>query len=210
MADGGHFTQGATSVAVLFARADSNYKNDPRCDVFDIDRNALTWCGGSPVVAHPPCRSWSRMRAFAKPRDGERELALWAVEQVRRFGGVLEHPSGSALFREMGLPRPGSTDRDEFGGWVLPISQKWWGHRAEKRTWLYVVGCESTAVPALPLVLGEAERVCGLWSGRDRSRARKDIGPAEREHTPPALAQWLVDLAEKCQPGMVTQAVRNG
>jgi hypothetical protein len=185
-------------VAALFVRSDSVYKTMAGVDAFDFDRNALTFSGGMPVVAHPPCRSWSRMRHFAKPRPGERDLAVWAIDQVRCCGGVLEHPSGSALFRELALPKPGSTDRDRFGGWVLPISQKWWGHRAEKRTWLYVVGCGPTAVPSLPLVLGEAERVCGLWSGRDRSRARKEIGPAEREHTPAALAAWLVDLARAC------------
>lgn len=193
-------------VAVLFARRDSVYKTLPGCDVFDADRDALTFGGGLPVVAHPPCRSWSRMRTFAKPRPGERDLAIWAITQVRQWGGVLEHPSGSALFRELGLPKPGSTDRDEFGGWVLPISQKWWGHRAEKRTWLYIVGADFTAVPPMPLVLGEAERVCGLWSGRDRSRARKEIGPAEREHTPPDLARWLVDLARSCAPQSIQVA----
>ena len=93
------------------------------------------------------------------------------------------------------MPRPGSTDRDAFGGWVLPVSQKWWGHRAEKRTWVYIVGIDPGAVPAMPLVLGEAERVCGLWSGRDRATARKEIGPAEREHSPRPFATWLLDTA---------------
>ncbi|UNK44020.1 hypothetical protein MNO14_08225 [Luteimonas sp. S4-F44] len=209
MADGACFIQARPAVAVLFARCDSVYKSDPRCDVYDIDRDARTWLGGMPVVAHPPCRSWSRMRTFAKPRPGERDLAVWAIDQVRRFGGVLEHPSGSALFRELALPRPGSTDRDSFGGWVMPVSQKWWGHRAEKRTWLYIVGADPSSIPAFPLSLGEAERVCGLWSGRDRSRARKEIGPAEREHTPPALALWLVDLAASTAVDSI-QAVRHG
>lgn len=186
-------------VAALFCRADSIYKTMQDVDVFDLERDALTWPGGSPVVAHPPCRAWSRMRHFAKPRPGERDLAVWAVAQVRRFGGVLEHPSGSALFRHLGLPSPGSVERDDFGGWVLPVSQKWWGHRAEKRTWLYVVGVDPGAVPTYPLVLGPAERVCGLWSGRDRSRGQKEIGKAEREATPPAFACWLIELARRAR-----------
>lgn len=182
-------------VAALFVRSDSVYKAIAGVDAYDAQRDALTWPGGCPVVAHPPCRAWSRLRRFAKPRPGERDLAIWAVEQVRTYGGVLEHPSGSELFRVMQLPRPGTTVRDVYGGWVLPVSQKWWGHRAEKRTWLYIVGIDPGALPAMPLVLGEAERVCGLWSGRDRSRARKEIGPAEREHTPVRFAHWLVDVA---------------
>ena len=46
-----------TQVAVLFARADSIYKTLPGCDVYDIKRDARTWPGGCPVVAHPPCRA---------------------------------------------------------------------------------------------------------------------------------------------------------
>lgn len=188
----------SAGVAALFVRSDNHY-GVMGVDCYDIERDARTFDLAKPVIAHPPCRSWSRLRHFARPRVDEKDLARWAVFVVRHCGGVLEHPSGSALFRELGLPRPGTTERDAFGGWVLPVSQKWWGHRAEKRTWLYIVGVEPCAVPSFPLTLGEAECTCGLWSGRDRSRARKEIGPAERERTPPAFAKWLVELAGACQ-----------
>jgi hypothetical protein len=127
------------TVAVLFARADSTYKTLPGTDVWDIERDAKLWPGGAPVVAHPPCRAWGRLRKFAKPRKGERQLAIWSVRQVRRFGGVLEHPVGSLLWEKAGLPAPGQIDA--HGGWTLPIHQNWWGHRAEKATLLYIVGC---------------------------------------------------------------------
>lgn len=104
-------------VAVLFARHDSIYKSLPGCDVWDIERDARTWPGGTPIVAHPPCRSWGTFRHVAKPVDGERELALWAVDQIRRYGGVLEHPARSALWREKPLPEPGQ--RDDWGGGPL-------------------------------------------------------------------------------------------
>lgn len=184
-------------VAALFVRADNHYA-EFGVDCYDIERDARTFDLSCPVIAHPPCRSWSRMRHFSRPRPDEKDLARWAVFVVRHCGGVLEHPSGSALFRELGLPAPSTPVRDSFGGWVLPVSQKWFGHRAEKRTWLYIVGCDPGAIPRIPLVLGEAERTCGLWSGRDRSRARKEIGPAERERTPPEFARFLVDLARSC------------
>lgn len=183
------------TVAVLFARSDSHYKALPGCDVWDIERDARRWPGGAPVVAHPPCRAWARLRQFAKPRPDEKQLAIWAVDQVRRFGGVLEHPEASTLWKEAHLPAIGGFD--EFGGWTLPISQKWWGHRAEKKTWLYIVGCRPADIPLMPLVLGEATHVVGLWSGRDKARCRPSIGKAEREHTPPDLAAWLCDLARK-------------
>lgn len=179
-----------TPVAVLFARSDSHYRAFPHADVYDIERDARTWQGGAPVVAHPPCRGWGRLRTFAKPRADELELARFAVAQVRRFGGVLEHPEASALWADQNLPRPGE-GFDEFGGWTLPIVQQWWGHRARKATWLYVVGCAPRNVPLMPLVLGRPEFVIG-------SRNAREVSKAEREHTPPQLAAWLLDLAARC------------
>lgn len=192
-------------VAVLFARADSFYKTLPSCDVWDAERDARRWGGGMPVVAHPPCRAWGQLRALANPRHDEKALAPWAVEQVRRFGGVLEHPKNSTLWPVAGLPKPG--ERDEFGGWTLPIFQSWWGHKAEKATLLYIVGCEPADIPDIPLALGEPEYVCGApGRRRDGSRLHKgdpgwrpEITKAEREHTPPALAEWLVELASRCR-----------
>ena len=187
-------------VAVLFARRDSIYKVMPGVDVYDIERDARTYDGPWPVVAHPPCRAWGRLRHMANPRPDERNLARLAVALVREFGGVLEHPQASTLWPAQMLPEPGR--RDEFGGWTLPIVQMWWGHRAEKATRLYVVGCEPADIPVMPLMLGDAEAVCGT-SGRrldgTRNTGRPEISKAEREHTPPELARWLVELARSCK-----------
>lgn len=182
------------TVAVLFARTDSVYKTLPECDVWDIDRDARKWPGGSPVVAHPPCRAWGRLRHFANPRKGERLLATWAVRQVRKWGGVLEHPASSTLWPKAGLPAPGQ--RDKYGGWTLPIVQQWWGHRAEKKTLLYVFGCDPSDLPRMPYVMGEATHVVQSLKRADH---RPHITKAEREHTPPELARWLVDLAAACK-----------
>jgi len=185
-------------VAVLFARADSVYKTMTGCDVWDADRDALNWPGGDPVVAHPPCRAWGSLRHFARPAPGERELALWAVDQVRRFGGVLEHPAASILWPVAGLPAPGKID--EHGGFTMPIDQDWFGHRAEKRTRLYIVGCAPRDVPAFPLKLEEPTHVVSP-SSRMRSGMpgyRKQIRKPEREHTPIELARWLCDVARLC------------
>ena len=186
------------TVAVLFARADSVYKTMPGVDVWDESRDARRWPGGCPVVAHPPCRAWGRLRAFANPAPHEKDLARWAVAQVREFGGVLEHPAGSTLWADQGLPRPGA--HDEFGGWTLPAPQKWWGHKAEKASWFYIVGCEPSDIPPIPYVMGEAAYVV---QSRKRHDYRPHITKAEREHTPDALAIWLVDLARRCK---VTEA----
>jgi hypothetical protein len=173
-----------SSVAVLFARADSVYKSLPDLDVYDIDRDARTYTGKLPVIAHPPCRAWCRLRQFAKPRPDEKELALFAVDQVRRNGGVLEHPAESTLWDVADLPRPGC-GKDAFGGWSYSINQSWWRHPAPKPTWLYIVGAEPWEIPEVPFHLGVA-------LGRVELLSRK-----AREATPVDLAKWLVELATK-------------
>ena len=180
------------TVAVLFARGDSVYKGMPGCDVYDIERDARTWPGGASVVAHPPCRAWGRLRTFAKPRPDEKALAPWAVEQVRRYGGVLEHPAASTLWAAAGLPAPGRFDA--VGGWTLPVHQHWWGHRAEKATLLYIVGVAPRDVPEMPMRIDEPTHVV---QSRKRTDYRPHITKAEREHTPPEFAAWLVELARR-------------
>lgn len=185
------------TVAVLFARTDSVYKTLPGCDVWDKQRNALNWPGGVPVVAHPPCRAWASLRHCAKPEPGEKEYALWAIEQVRKWGGVLERPQLSTLWREAGLPEP-RQGKDVHGGWTLIVDQHWWGHRARKRTRLYIVGCDKRELPTMPLKLGDATHTVGLWSGRNKANCRPSISKREFEATPIEFAKWLVELARIC------------
>lgn len=182
--------------AVLFARSDSIYKAMPGTDVWDISRDARNWPGGAPVVAHPPCRGWGRLRHFAKPRPGERELALWAVDQIRIYGGVLEHPNASLLWSEKPLPEPGQVDA--WGGWTLVVSQWWWGHRADKLTRLYICGAKPEQLPPIPYRMGEATHVIAQSALRQKQRRRPEVTKREREATPPALAEWLVDVARIC------------
>jgi len=190
------------TVAVLFARADSVYKQLPGTDVWDAERDALRWSGGAPLIAHPPCRTWGTLSHLFEHPPGERDLAPWAVGQVRRYGGVLEHPSKSRLWPELGLPAIG--ERDDFGGWTLAIHQSDFGHRAQKKTRLYIVGCEPADVPPLPLVLGQTTHVISQnRTLADGTRLRKgmpgwrpDVSEAEQEHTPPATWFWLLN----CKP----------
>jgi len=199
----------APEVAILCARRDSVYKTIGGCDVYDADRNAFSFDGKAPTVAHPPCRMWGRLRKMAKGSQVERALAPWCVLMVRECGGVLEHPAQSSLFKHMGLPRPGQAP-DVYGGWTLAISQFWFGHRAEKPTWLYICGISPRDIPELPYQMGQPSRVItnkkGLRSGMPGFR--KECTKSEREHTPATLAHWLVELARKTQnSGPITEAV---
>jgi len=171
------------AVAALYCLPDSVYRSIPGVDVWDKARDATLFLSGSPVVAHPPCAQWSRLRTFSKQDHFEKCCGLIAVDQVRRLGGVLEHPAGSALWSAAGLPPPGY--RDNYGGWTLPISQRWWGHPCEKKTLLYIVGVEPADIPDIPLDLSYPKT----------SVSRQHSGT--RSKTPLALAVWLVELARR-------------
>ena len=184
-----------TEVAVLFARSDSVYKSNPLCDVYDIDRDARNFGGGSSIVAHPPCRAWGRLRKFAQPRPDEKELARFAVAKIRKEGGVLEHPAESTLWGDQLLPFPGRAP-DEFGRWTMAIDQYHFGHRAEKATWLYIVGCHPDDLPEIPHREGSPTHCIRPTKSYPRLPS---VTKAEREHTPPALAEWLVEVARRCK-----------
>ncbi len=194
-----------SEIAVLFARRDSIYKTLPMVDVWDIDRDARGWPGGMPVISHPPCRGWGSLRKFSHADAEELALASFAVEQVRKFGGVLEHPRASKIWSSAHLASR-NEEPDSYGGWILPIVQNWWGHRAEKETYLYIVGCRPCDIPLIPLSLAYASHfVVSCSKRRNGKRLRKgdwgwrpEISKAEREHTPLSLAIWLVELAQKC------------
>ena len=180
-------------IAILFADRDSIYKELLGCEVYDVDRDALTFPGGMPVVAHPPCRLWSCLSHFSTAPVEEKGLATWAIRVCQREGGVVEHPATSRLWKEAGMPRLG--ERDKFGGWLLPVLQWWWGHRAEKATKLYLVGIGPKDLPPIPFRIGEPTMYCN----RPRSKAglNLDIPKRERSATPHAFAEWLCEVARR-------------
>ena len=184
------------TVTVLFARKNSIYFTLPHCEVYDATRNALTWPGGTQVVCHPPCGQWGRLAHFARPNPWEKALAPFAVGTVQRWGGVLEHPAGSRLWQVCDLPAPGRLD--SHGGFTLVIDQLWFGHRATKRTWLYVCAIDQADVPVIPFTL--AYPTHSVATRQHAPKALPELSRAGRESTPSALAVWLVNLARKAAP----------
>jgi hypothetical protein len=160
-------------ITVLFTQKDSVYKK-LGCNCYDKERNAIAYKGVDPVIAHPPCRAWGKLKGMAKPEPGEKDLALWAMELINRNGGILEHPKASDLFRQA----------DTEPGFLLPIQQKDFGHEARKDTFLYIVGTTHDKLPVLPLILGEPEQ-------KIQNMQRK-----QREQTPENLAKWLIKTLE--------------
>jgi len=178
-------------IAALYVRDDSIYKTMEGVDAWDKERDARNWPGGCPAVVHPPCRAWGQLRQFAKPEPGEKELALLAVEQIRENGGVLEHPAGSTLWKAAGLPHPGKSDGK---GFTVVVDQNWFGHRARKRTRLYICGIEPTDLPEYPITFDEPKAVV---RPRKNGQGATIISKREREATPPAFARWLVEIARR-------------
>ena len=93
----------------------------------------------------------------------------------------------------MGLPI--GKQIDEFGGFTLSVDQHWWGHRARKRTLLYICGCKKNELPAIPL---RFEPVTHVVSSSRGKRHMPCITRKEREATPIQFANWLIEVALKC------------
>ena len=185
-----------TPVTVLFCRKDSVYKRFPHVQIYDRERDALSWPADTPVIAHPPCAQWGQLSHMANKNLPEKALAPWAVEQIRSCGGILDHPAQSKLWPTMGLPEPG--DSDSFGGWTLMILQHWFDHLAAKATRLYIVGISPETLPPIPISLNEPTHVIST-SGRQRDGSRKThkirLHQGNRDRTPLAFAVWLLAVA---------------
>lgn len=171
-------------VAALCVAVDSVYKSIPGVDCYDVDRNAATYAGPFPVVAHPPCRAWSHHCAHqSKHTEAEKMLAPFCVETIAKFGGVLEHPARSKLWRFMGLPEPGFAPKNGF--WSLSVDQSWWGDNRTKSTWLLFHGVDPADVQT-PLRLFDSRLHVNTWN---------KLSKRKRAATPPDFAQWLVAIA---------------
>lgn len=182
-------------VSILYCQRDSIYKS-LGVDVWDDLRDARLWPGGNPVVAHPPCRLWSKMKTFSSAPVAEKELALHAIAMVRRWGGVLEHPKRSGLWPDL-LVLPGR-GRDPWGGYSLSIDQRWWGHKARKPTFIYIVGCPEKDLPPIPLNFDCIEYVLFDLS-KKKGDPRKTISKRDRSASPIDFAKWLIEVARRCR-----------
>jgi hypothetical protein len=113
---------GVYVVAALWVRADSLYFQIPGVECFDLSRDAYSYDGPHPVIAHPPCGPWGRYRAVSAQ---DAFAGIWAMHLVDRFGGVVEQPASSRLF--LGGER---VDQGEFGHLAVKATRLYWSNRA--------------------------------------------------------------------------------
>lgn len=173
-------------IPVLFTLPGSNYKKYNFTDCYDESRNALTYTGDQAIIAHPPCRLWGRLSHLSTAPQVERLLAMWAVQKIRTNGGILEHPSGSRLFSKMRIPLDGTPD--QTGGFVISINQHWFGFKAKKRTYLYVVGCTRAQIPQLTLSFD------AITHSISSSRNYLELDKSKFSETVPKLCEWLFEV----------------
>ncbi len=188
-----------TGVAALFVDPRGPYPSLV-AEWFDAARDARTYGGLLPVVAHPPCGPWSSLRGLS--RETTKDLAPTAVEMVRRWGGVLEHPAGSLLWPHCGMPKPGELP-DAWGGLTFLVHQVDWGHVARKRSWIYVVGAPLSAIPVNPPKREPTHWVSGVHTYGARGKPPEGIkicSASQRRKTPVEFARFLISIAETCTP----------
>ncbi len=166
-------------------------------------------------------------------RDGGRAKELGddggcfasALASVRRWGGVLEHPAGSAAWALHGLTKP-----PRGGGWVPSgggltccVEQGHYGHPARKATWLYVAhlsppelrwGCSARPAPPLPQWVSRPRK--GATAEQQKARRAylaehakqtgkvwccpEMLNKSQRQATPPAFRDLLLSLARLVAP----------
>jgi hypothetical protein len=200
-------------VAALYVQRGGVYYGLPDVDPWDEERDARRYAGPWPVVAHPPCERWGRYwhggpsARVRRTKGDDGGCFAAALEAVRRWGGVLEHPEASAAWRAFSLivpPRWGGWVSAGWGdGWTCCVEQGHYGHRARKATWLYAHGVELPVLrwgrSAATVRLDE-----GFHSAEERRRAVRTgicqrLSARQRAATPEPFRDLLLSIARSAR-----------
>jgi hypothetical protein len=200
-------------VAALYVEPEGHYIGIDGVDPWDELRDARKYPGPHPVVAHPPCQRWGRFwhGSTRKPHQfkmgDDNGCFAAAIESLKSFGGVLEHPCDSNAWAHFGLNKP-----PRSGGWVMAAPGMWtccvfqghYGHMAGKPTWLLTSGIPLDQLPQLrwgkveqrihPTALAKhgyakARRIgmMAMIGGKDKTKLRNA--------TPPEFRDVLIEIA---------------
>lgn len=161
-------------ITVLCCHSRSVYKK-LGVNCYDQKRDALTYSGYSPIIAHPPCRSFSRLHGFVSIENKIRdhEIADHCITLLRRNGGILEQPARSTMKKVFDLGQP------------YYIDQYWFGLPFSKPTWLWTFNCE---LNDLPLMLNPV---------RNTRKTMANMSSQQRSYTTVEMATWLIDSIKR-------------
>ena len=187
-------------IAALYVEAGGCYYGLDGVDPWDEARDARLYAGPHSVVAHPPCDRWHLLSAVNHKRWGytineDGGCFKAALEAVRKWGGVLEHPAESRAFRMHGIPEParGRWQRTLDGDWVTEVNQSAYGHRARKRTWLLY--CGDTMPPTLDWTDKRGTHRVGVGWAADSVRPLPHMAKSEALATPEPFRDLLIGMA---------------
>jgi len=178
------------------------YGSLPDVEAWDEKRDARRYPGPFPVVAHPPCSGWGTHATSGRASTSSNDCGSAAWDALMLWGGVIEQPYRSTLFRDVaGLDLYGYATAWKLGRtpwgqwlpvgnptggrglWVTRIKQGDWGFESPKAT-LLVCNIEQWSTP--PSFEQPARKAPNLLENM----------PSNRRHTTPrALALALVELA---------------
>jgi hypothetical protein len=196
------------TLAALYVEKNGCYFKAPGVDPWDESRDARKYDGPHSVVAHPPCQRWGRfsegsmtLKVHTTGDDGGCFEA--AINSVRKFGGILEHPAHSKAWDKFGLPKPNKSGWFSEDGktWVCEVEQGHYGHPARKKTWLLCVcackppeliwGPAPQRLPAKRLAERgyESARRCGVVA---------NMSSQQRQRTPVEFRDLLIGIARMC------------
>lgn len=205
-------------IAALYVETNGVYYGLEDVDPWDEARDARLYDGPWPVVAHPPCQRWCAFAPLLESLHAERlgescrvgadggcfEAALNAV---RTYGGVLEHPAQSIAWSSFDLPRPtpgGWTTTFTDPGWTTEVAQVAYGHEARKRTWLYYVGPKPGALNWSEPLAAKQVSAFGITNGKTRKTYAEALDHGRSRFTPEPFRDVLLDLARSAEkPTMV-------
>jgi hypothetical protein len=210
------------TVAALYVETNGAYFGLPGIDPWDEVRDAREYAGPHPVVAHPPCQRWGKMW-FGQPLHvkltGERKVKgddggcfKAALQAVRTYGGVIEHPWQSHAWPHFGLNTPpragGWIMADAEGGWTCCVEQGRYRHYARKPTLLYVCGVDPEDLPDLDWGIGEMRLDPAVVERMGIKRAKRlgEVGArgggtdsTPRIHTPEPFRELLISIARSAR-----------
>lgn len=198
-------------IAALFVAEDGPYVGLSCVDPWTAHRDARNYMGPWPVVAHPPCERWGRYWSGGPSAKVRRRLGddggcfNFALDAVRKWGGVLEHPADTHAWGAHKLVPPpksgGWVAAGDWLGFVCHVEQGHYGHRARKATWLYAVADDLPSLAWGPSVGVRMDE--GFHTSEERRRARaagrkplKRLSKRERIHTPIPFRDLLISIAQ--------------
>ena len=197
-------------IAALFVQTGGVYFRVPDVDPWDERRDARLYAGPWPVVAHPPCARWGKFAAGGPnartPRIPGDDGGCFesALASVRKWGGILEHPSASMAWEHFGIAAPdphgGWSRADDLGGFTCQVEQGHYGHFARKATWLYAIGVDLPALRWGPSEDKVLPFLPGILTHEDQVRYRRAgavswMGKEQRAATPIPFRDLLLSIA---------------